>query len=192
MHRPVILVDHDPEWKRLAADEACRIGEALGEALVAIHHIGSTSIPGIKAKPIIDLVGVVRDLPSLEARNPSLEKIGYLPRGEAGIAGRRYFTKDTRGARTHHLHCFVVGHSDIDRHLLFRDYLIAHPQAAFEYQRLKEDLARKFPDDSAAYTEAKTPFIRRTDDAAREWAADTCPRLPVGDGGLPLGLDPGS
>lgn len=161
MSRPVILTAHDPQWSHLAAQEAVRISDVVRSILMAIHHIGSTAIPGIKAKPIIDLLGLVTDLEALDLQTSALSEIGYRPWGDFGIPGRRYFTKDASGLRTHHLHCFAEGDPNIERHLLFRDYLCAHPEAAAQYQELKEALAVRFANDSEAYAEAKTPFIEQ-------------------------------
>lgn len=157
--RPVVLAPHDPAWKQMAAEEAARVAEALGSHLIAIHHIGSTAIPSIRAKPILDLLGVVHRIQALDENVHLLEQLGYRPRGELGIPGRRYFSKPQEGTRTHHLHCYEQGDPNIDRHLFFRDYLLAHPEAAAAYDRLKTELAAKFPDDTLAYTDAKTDFI---------------------------------
>ncbi len=157
--RPVILVDHDPAWKGLAAAEAARVAEALDVHLIAIHHIGSTAIPGIRAKPILDLLGVVDRIEVLDENAHMLEQLGYRRRGELGIPGRRYFSKPREGTRSHHLHIYEQGDPNIDRHLFFRDYLLAHPEAAAAYDRLKTELAARFPNDTLAYTDAKTDFI---------------------------------
>ena len=167
--RPVVLVPHDPAWKQLAAEEAARVAGVLGSQLVAIHHIGSTAIPGIRAKPILDLLGVVNQIQVLDENAHVLERLDYRPRGELGIPGRRYFSKPQAGTRTHHLHCFEQGDPNIDRHLLFRDYLLAHPNAAADYDRLKAELAARYPNDSLAYTDAKTDFIRAIERSAVEW-----------------------
>jgi GrpB-like predicted nucleotidyltransferase (UPF0157 family) len=169
MPRPVILAPYDPAWPRLAAQEAARIADVLGEELIAIHHIGSTAIPGIKAKPILDLLGVVRSLRFLDQDPGVLDPLDYRPRGEMGIPGRRYFSKSANGPRTHHAHFFQIGDSNIDRHLNFRDYLVAHPAVAREYERLKESLAAKFPMDSPAYSNAKTEFVQEIERTAAEW-----------------------
>ena len=161
MSRPVILAAHDPQWSDLAAQESARISDVLRSILVAIHHIGSTAVPGIKAKPVIDLLVVVTDLDALDLQASALSEIGYQPRGDFGIPGRRFFTKDTSGLRSHHLHCFAAGDPHIERHLLFRDYLRAHPESATQYQEFKEALAVRFSNDSEAYAEAKTPFIEQ-------------------------------
>lgn len=168
-HRKVKLVPHNPHWQKMAEKEASRIQAVLPDQVLVVHHIGSTSIPGIKAKPILDFVVVVRDLSALEKKDSRLEELGYQAQGERGIPGRRFYSKDTHGSRSHHLHAFPAGHSEIERHLLFRDYLRAHPEAAGEYERLKEKLARRFPDKSGCYTEAKSDFIFSMDEQARSW-----------------------
>jgi GrpB-like predicted nucleotidyltransferase (UPF0157 family) len=169
MSRPIILVPHDPTWPKLASEEASRITLVLGDELIAIHHIGSTAIPGIKAKPILDLLGEVQRIEFFDERPELLGQLDYRARGEMGIPGRRYFSKSANGPRTHHIHFFQSGDPNIDRHLLFRDYLLAHPEAAAEYERLKVVLAARFPEDITGYTDAKTEFIQAAEQAAARW-----------------------
>jgi len=169
MSHPVVLVPHDPAWKYAASDEASRIRGILGPHQIAIHHIGSTSIPGIKAKPVLDLLGVVSRIEVLDQNPRLLQRLGYDARGEIGIPGRRYFRRPPDGPATHHLHCFAQGDPNIDRHLLFRDYLLSHPETATAYERLKEALAARFPNGSPAYADTKTDFIRDIERTAAEW-----------------------
>ncbi len=153
----VKLEPHTELWRQLFAEEAARIREAGGEYVTAIEHVGSTSIGGIAAKPIIDVVVGVDKAADGERCVAPLENIGYEYRGEHGIAGRFYFVKGE--PRTHHLHLVLAG-SDLWRgHLLFRDYLRANPSVAKEYERLKIDLVDKFPDNREAYLQGKTEFI---------------------------------
>ena len=169
MSNPVVLVPHDPAWKHLASEEAARISALLAGQLIAIHHVGSTAIPGIKAKPILDFLGVVHSLEAFDEHPGLLEKIGYQARGEMGIPGRRYFKKPAQGMDTHHVHIFQAGDANIDRHLLFRDYLQTHPKVARDYEHLKEELAVKFANDSPSYADAKTEFIRDIERRAALW-----------------------
>lgn len=167
--REVELVPHNPEWSQLADEETKRILEQLSIPVIGIYHIGSTSIPGIKAKPIIDFVMEVEDLDEVIRSVEVLEKLGYISKGEYGIPGRQFFTKDTNNERSHHLHVFQKGHPDIERHLVFRDFLRANPEAAREYEKIKEKLAKRFPKKSGSYTEAKSDFILSMDEVARYW-----------------------
>jgi GrpB-like predicted nucleotidyltransferase (UPF0157 family) len=167
--REVELVPHNPEWSQLADEETKRILEQLLIPVIGIYHIGSTSIPGIKAKPIIDFVMEVEDLDEVIRSVEVLEKLGYISKGEYGIPGRQFFTKDTNNERSHHLHVFQKGHPDIERHLVFRDFLRANPEAAREYEKIKEKLAKRFPKKSGSYTEAKSDFILSMDEVARYW-----------------------
>jgi GrpB-like predicted nucleotidyltransferase (UPF0157 family) len=167
--REVELVPHNPEWSILANQEAERILEVLTFPVIGIYHIGSTSVPGIKAKPILDFVLEVKNLEDVISQVKVFEELGYISRGEFGIPGRQFFTRDTNGERSHHLHVFQHGHPDIERHLVFRDYLRANPEAAREYEKLKEELARRFPNASGSYTEAKSEFILSMDEVARYW-----------------------
>ncbi len=167
--REVELVPHNPEWSQLADEEAKQILEQLSIPVIGIYHIGSTSIPGIKAKPILDFVMEVADLDEIIRSAEALEELGYLSKGEYGIPGRQFFTKDTNGERSHHLHVFQKGHPDIERHLVFRDFLRANPEAAHEYELIKEKLAKRFPKESGNYTEAKSDFILSMDEVARYW-----------------------
>jgi GrpB-like predicted nucleotidyltransferase (UPF0157 family) len=167
--RQVELVAHNPEWSKLADQESKRILAGLSFPVVDIYHIGSTSVPGIKAKPILDFVLEVVNLDDVIRNLTSFENLGYNSKGEFGIPGRQFFSRDTNSERTHHLHVFQKGHADIQRHLVFRDYLRANPDAAREYEKLKEELARQFPKASGSYTEAKSDFIDSMDEVARYW-----------------------
>ena len=166
------VVAHDPAWRAAYEGEAARIRRALGDALVAVHHIGSTAIPGIEAKPVIDLCLEVRSLDDLDARVEAMEALGYEVLGEFGIPRRRFFLRDdVAGVRTHHVHAFAAGDAEVRRHLAFRDYVIAHRDVARAYGRLKRELARAHPDDIEAYIAGKDPFIKEHEARALEWAA---------------------
>lgn len=166
----IFVVPHDPSWKKSFADEAKAIIDAFENTPVDVHHIGSTAIPDILAKPIIDLLGIVPNLGVADAKASALEKLGYEVMGAYGIEGRRYFRKmDTKGARTHHLHMFEEGSLHIERHLAFRDYLIAHPNAAKGYSSLKERLTRGDNPSWDVYLNGKDPFICRIEPQAVDW-----------------------
>jgi GrpB-like predicted nucleotidyltransferase (UPF0157 family) len=167
--RDVELVPHDPQWSELAEREKTRLRTGLTFPIINIYHIGSTSVPGIKAKPILDFVMEVENLEHVKESRDQFLQLGYSSRGEFGIPGREFFTRDTNGERSHHLHVFQTGHPDIERHLVFRDYLRANPEAAKEYEKLKEILADRYPNASGSYTEAKSEFILSMDEVARYW-----------------------
>ncbi len=168
---PVELVPHSPAWADAADVEAERLRHVLQDCLVTVHHVGSTAIPGIHAKPILDLMSVVRSLNKLDAKEAALRELGYQTWGEYGIAGRRYCTLDdpTTDKRMIQLHCFAEGSSEIERHLAFRDYLRAHPQRALVYDREKQRCRDLHPHDSHAYSDAKSAWIARELDAALEF-----------------------
>jgi GrpB-like predicted nucleotidyltransferase (UPF0157 family) len=167
--REVELVPHNPEWSQQADQEISRFLDSLSFTIIGIYHIGSTSVPGIKAKPILDFVMEVENLSDVIDAIAEFESLGYQSKGEYGIPGRQFFTRDTDGERSHHLHVFQKGHPDIERHTAFRDYLRANPEAAKAYEKLKEELANRFPKHSSNYTEAKSDFILSMDEVARYW-----------------------
>lgn len=170
--RTVEVVPHDPQWQELFAIESRQVREALGANAIAIHHIGSTAIPGIYAKPIIDLLVKVSNLAKVDNRNTSIESLGYIAMGEFGIPDRRYFRKDNQaGIRTHHIHIFVSNSEQVKRHLAFRDYIIAHPEDACRYSDLKRRLAKEYPTDIDGYMDGKDSFIKAIDKKAAQWQA---------------------
>jgi GrpB-like predicted nucleotidyltransferase (UPF0157 family) len=169
MLRVITVVPYDPHWPDLFRAEANELAEILGEEMVAIHHIGSTAIPGIHAKPIIDILVEVEDIERIDAFNQQMTKRGYLPKGEFGIRGRRFFMKGTEENRTHHVHVFQTGDPEFERHLAFRDYLRAHPEEAQAYSRLKQELARRFPHDIDSYMAGKNDWIKETERKAKAW-----------------------
>lgn len=153
----VKLEPYTKQWGRLFIEEAARIRRTVAEIDAVIEHVGSTSINGIAAKPIIDIAVGLKNLGDGEKCVAPLENIGYEYRGEHGIAGRFYFVKGE--PRTHHLH-MVLTDSDFWRgHLLFRDYLRENPAAAKDYENLKLELARQYVNDRDAYQRGKSDFI---------------------------------
>jgi GrpB-like predicted nucleotidyltransferase (UPF0157 family) len=172
----VFLKPHEPHWAARFVHESSAIAEALGDALASIHHIGSTAIPGIHAKPIIDMLAVTHHLQLLDHRSPRLAVLGYEALGEFGIPGRRYFRKsDPTGERTHQIHAFQIESPQITRHIAFRDYLRAYPEIASEYEALKLRLAAAHPHDIDRYTDGKDAFIQDIDARAAEWLARQAP-----------------
>lgn len=164
----VELADHDPRWLAAAQTEASVLHAALGSALLIVHHVGSTAIPGLRAKPILDLLPVVRSLAEMDLRKRNLEQVGYEWWGEFGLPGRRYATKsepDT-GRRLIQLHCYGVGTPDIERHLAFRDYLRKRPEIVASYEYEKVRCRALHPDNSHAYGACKSAWIEAVEAAA--------------------------
>lgn len=157
----VRVVTYDPAWPSLFAAEAARlrtIVELAGLPLV-LEHMGSTAVPGLVAKPVLDLLGGYPSGASVSPYVATLEGADYVHRGEQGIPGREYFR---RGApRAYHLHLVVQGGPFWREHLAFRDALRAHSDVRAAYAALKLDLARRFPRDREAYTDGKSAFVRR-------------------------------
>ena len=168
----VEVVLHDPNWRSAFETESKLIALALGENVVAIHHIGSTAIPQIHAKPIVDMLVEVKDLLKIDTYSSEMEALGYQAMGEFGIPGRRFFRKGNEaGIRTHHLHGFEVNSAQIERHLAFRDYMITHSEEAQQYSELKRELANKYHDNIQAYMDGKDGFIKEIDVKAAKWRA---------------------
>jgi len=168
--RKVEVVPHDPSWRDAFEAEAKRVAAALGENVVAVHHIGSTAIPNIFAKPVVDLLVEVRGIGGVDGRSSAMESLGYEVLGEYGISGRRYYRKDNReGIRTHNVHAFEAGSAEVVRHLAFRDYMIAHPSEARRYSDLKRKLAEEHPQNFDGYMDGKDGFIKEMDRRAALW-----------------------
>ncbi len=165
----IAIVDYDPNWPALFEAERGRILSATGHLVVVIEHVGSTAVPGLAAKPVIDIMAAVRHLDDARKCIEPLHAVGYeyVPEYEAELPERRYFHKGPSGDRTHHLHMVELTSDFWKRHLLFRDYLRAHPGTARQYQELKRRLAAQFGADRSGYTEAKGPFIRAVEEKAR-------------------------
>lgn len=155
----VELVEYNAEWPRMFQDEQKEIQSILQENCVQIHHIGSTAIPHIYAKPIIDILPIVKNLTLVDALNKQFEALGYTCMGEYGISGRRYYWK-SKEKRTHHIHLFEEGSPQIERHLLFKDFLIANPDFAQAYSLVKRNLAEVFPQDIENYLNGKSSFVQ--------------------------------
>ena len=168
--RKVEVVPHDPQWRDAFEAEAKHVAAALSGNVVAVHHIGSTAIPDIYAKPVIDLLVEVRHITEVDVRSSAMESLGYEVMGEFGIPGRRYFRKDDReGIRTHQVHAFEAGSAEVERHLAFRDYMIAHPGDAQKYGELKKRLAEEHPQSIDGYMDGKDGFIKEIDQKAARW-----------------------
>ena len=160
------LVPYDNTWPLEFAAEAERIARACADLPIRLEHIGSTSIPGMSAKPVIDILAGRPGTTPGTAYVAAFRQLGYEHKGAYGIPGRNYFRRGT--PRTHHVH-LVSWSSEFWRdHLLFRDYLRAHPDIAREYDTIKRELAAMYLTDKENYTDAKGPFVRSIVRRARE------------------------
>ena len=165
----VQVVDYCEQWPAEYEKEAAQIKRILGGELVAIHHIGSTAVKGLAAKPVIDTMPVVRNIAMVDGRQAAFEALGYECMGEFGIPGRRYFRKGGEH-RTHQIHIFESSNQkDIVRHLAVRDYLRAHPEQTRAYGELKRSLAQKYPEDIESYCDGKDAFVKQMEKEALCW-----------------------
>lgn len=162
MVRRVVLVPYDEAWP--ARFEAAReaILAACNGLVKEVEHVGSTAVPGLAAKDVVDLMPMLTNFADGERCVAPMAELGFVYRGEYGIPGRHFFVKDdpATGERLHNVHMYQEGHDEWVAHLAFRDYLRAHDDWRDRYERLKRDLAAKYPDDVEAYAEAKTDFVK--------------------------------
>jgi GrpB-like predicted nucleotidyltransferase (UPF0157 family) len=168
---PIELVPHDRHCAQAFALEHDRILEVLGSfetggVLEWIEHVGSTAIPSIHAKPVLDIAMVVHPFPLSEQRREALGNLGYEYRGEAGVPGREFFRTNPR---TRHLHVFTFNSEAFFQHVFFRDYLRTHQTKALAYETLKLELSRKFRSDREAYTNGKDKLVAQFNREARAW-----------------------
>jgi len=177
---PILLADYDPRWPQMFEEERQRLQQAIGRWTAAIEHVGSTAIPGIAAKPVIDIGVALNDLHDALWCITPLVEIGYECLGEYGIPGRIYFRRRTDTplpgqspdpgiGRTHQVHMYERTHHQFAWHITFRDYLRANPDAAREYEALKRRLDIEH-DDVEAYADAKSDFVQEILRRANEGA----------------------
>jgi GrpB-like predicted nucleotidyltransferase (UPF0157 family) len=153
------VVPYDKEWISIFEEERQILLHALPTLIREVHHIGSTSVKGLAAKPIIDILLAVSSLPQLDSSISVFEKLDYESMGEFGIKGRRYFRKG-RLNRTHQIHAFRENDPNIIRHIVFRDYLATNAEARVEYENLKTLLAKTCNNDIERYCAGKDSFIK--------------------------------
>jgi GrpB-like predicted nucleotidyltransferase (UPF0157 family) len=166
----VIVVPHDPAWFKKFSNEAIKLRQALGMTVVDIHHIGSTSIAGIYAKPVIDMLVEVKAIEDADTRCDVIDDLGYEALGEFGIAGRRYYRKNNPfGGREFNVHLFEAGSAHIERHIAFRDFMRAHGHFAVAYSDLKRHLARAHPNSIDDYMDGKDAFVKDVERRALQW-----------------------
>jgi GrpB-like predicted nucleotidyltransferase (UPF0157 family)/GNAT superfamily N-acetyltransferase len=149
LSKHIVVLPYNPDWPKIFEAESQKIKNTLGDNCIAIHHIGSTSVPGLSAKPVIDMIGVIKDP---EKAIQQLESLGFKYKDEYNIPMRLYFNR-SEGIDTN-LHVYQEGHPEIELNLLFRDYLRDHPEVREEYASLKENLLK----DSASFEKKNSMF----------------------------------
>lgn len=165
----VRLSDFRKEWAIQFAEEADLLRDIFTDQIIEIHHFGSTSVPFLKAKPVIDMLVIVQNIEKMDEWNNHMRDLGYDVAGEWGIEGRRLFRKGG-DQRTHHIHCYEQHNPHIHRHLVVRDYLRCHPQEVTRYSQFKEELAQKFTTTNE-YSPAKKQFVTQLEQRALLWYA---------------------
>ncbi|CAM3483250.1 GrpB family protein [Erysipelothrix anatis] len=165
----IIVEPYNEQWPIHFEIEARKISDGLGDNLVQLHHIGSTAVPGLSAKPVIDILLIVSSLEVLDQNDHHFGVLGYEVMGEFGMEGRRYYRKGGDD-RTHQIHAFEVRSIyDIERHLIFRDYLRAHSTDRLAYGDLKERIALEYPFDIDGYGDAKDALVKELERKALLW-----------------------
>jgi len=156
------VAKYNPAWPQLFQDEATKIKEAIGNNCIAIYHIGSTSVSGLSAKPIIDILPVVLNLKDVDASNLNMQQLGYEVKGECGFMLRRFFVKEN----AFHVHVFEQSNPEIERHLKFRNWMRNNPEDRDAYASLKEKLAERYANDRTSYCFGKDEFVANIDEKA--------------------------
>ncbi len=160
--KKVTVLPYDPQWSQHFEAIRQELAPALGNLALTIEHVGSTSVKGLAAKPIIDIDVVIRDTTPLSDVIAALADIGYEHEGNLGIPRREAFRYEEKPhLHKHHLYVCPRNSRELHRHITFRDYLRSHPEAAREYGRVKETAARLFPEDMDRYMAYKAPCIAR-------------------------------
>lgn len=164
------VLPHDPQWAGAFVIEAAALKMALRPLEITLHHMGSTAVPGLVAKPVIDILGAVDSLDALDALSGRLPSLGYEVMGAFGIEGRRYFRKTRPDCvRTHHLHIYQTGSAQILRHLAFRDYLTAFPDRAAAYGAVKAAIVSGDHPPGLTYAQAKAAIVAQIQAEAAAW-----------------------
>lgn len=166
--RVIELKEHSPRWRARFLEEKDILWCAAGSVALAVHHIGSTAIPGIKSKDTVDILFEVRSIRQLQDLNLQMEAAGYISQGEFGIKGREFYIKGEK-KRVVHLHAFEACHPEIERHILFVEYLRQYPERARQYQVVKQQAQAAHSACPERYTDAKAAIIRQIDTEAQEW-----------------------
>ena len=170
----IVVCDYDPAWRVLFEQESEQIRKALGASVLAIEHIGSTAVPELPSKPIIDLLVGVQSFDEAKARCVEpMEELGYvyIPDYASWLPGELFFRKGPPGPWTHHVHLMETCHPRWETFLVFRDYLRTHPDAARAYADVKRGLALSSHDDIKAYRNGKSSFVEEVTEEARAWRA---------------------
>lgn len=167
----VRLTEYSANWVCMFKNEAQFLETIFGEELIRCDHFGSTSVYGMKAKPVIDMMCIVKDIKKIDTYDEKMKTLGYDVAGEWGIPGRRLFRKGGEN-RTHHIHFYQFDNPQIERHLLLRDYLRLHPEEVGRYSRFKEDLAQRF-ENTSEYSPAKKTFVQELEQKALQWFDQT-------------------
>ena len=179
MPQHITVLDYDPKWPLEYEKERDYIAEILNDNCICIYHIGSTAVPGLAAKPVIDIMAVVRSLEKTDDAAGKFSAIGYEYLGEFGIAGRRYLRKGG-DERTHQIHIFQADDwENIRRHLAFRDYMRTHEKERKEYAEIKKSLALKYPYDIDGYCDGKDAFVREMERRALSLFEEPWDRLYI-------------
>lgn len=163
----VRLTDYTESWKWMFKQEVQFLKTIFGDEIISIEHFGSTSIPGMKAKPVIDMMCIVNNIERIDTYNEQMKSLEYDVAGEWGVKGRRLFRKGGEN-RTHHIHFYQFDNPQIFRHIVFRDYLLAHRDEARRYSQFKEVLANKYAL-TRDYSLAKKAFVSDMEKKALEW-----------------------
>ena len=158
----VVVLPYDERWEQAFTQIKDEIQAALGSLALRIEHVGSTSVRGLSAKPIIDIDVVIRDYSVFDTVVTALKEIGYQHEGDLGIAAREAFKYDGKAhLQKHHLYVCPQDSAELKRHIAFRNYLRSNPEAVREYGRIKEEGAALYPDDIGKYIQHKSPFIEK-------------------------------
>lgn len=156
----VIVESYNKDWKRDFEDIKSELMAVLEGKVISVEHVGSTSVEGLSAKPIIDIDVVIEDETAFTAVKDAMESIGYYHEGDLGIPGREAFKYEGKEhLRKHHLYVCTKDATELKKHITFRDHLRSHPEAVSGYSKVKEEGAKLYPEDIDSYINYKAPFI---------------------------------